>query len=276
MKTRRRFLQIGLSAALSAERAAASNTPDPGIRHVIVLMLENRSFDHMLGFSGLPGTAIPADANPEYDRNGKPVTPKPKGAISGIGGVDPDPDHDFESVMFQMYGKTTYDPKATPSMDHFVSSYESTCKKSGVFNAVARSQNIMNCQPPTHVPILAQLAGEFAYCTRWFSSLPGPTLPNRLFAHFGTSFNRLDLSAIDFAIQRPSIYEVLDQSGISSTIYAGGWSTLATVPALNKYQDRYFGTLDDFYEDCAKNDLPGYSFIEPRYGSEVVDGVFRP
>lgn len=245
---------------------------------MIVLMLENRSFDHMLAYSGLPGTGIPGDVNQEYDSKGTVVPPTDKGVISGEGGVDPDPDHDFKSVMFQMYGKTEYDPKADPTMNHFVQSYEEAWRQAvpSEPEPVPRSHSIMNCQPPENVPVLIQLASEFAYCTRWFSSLPGPTLPNRLFAHFGTSFSRLDMSAIDFEITRPSIYEVLDQSGISATIYAGGWSTLATVPRLNQYPDRYFGTLADFYDDCANNDLPGYCFIEPRYGSEVVDGVFRP
>jgi phospholipase C len=239
-------------------------------------MLENRSFDHMLAYSGLQGTEIPANANKEYDCNGEPVPPTHMGKISGNGGVDPDPDHDFKSVMFQMYGKHEYNPTANPTMDHFVQSYETACKQSGFSDSMSRSHNIMNCQPPDHVPVLIQLASQFAYCTRWFSSLPGPTLPNRLFAHFGTSFGRLDQSAIEIPTHQCSIYEVLDQYQISSTIYAGGWSTLATVPGLNKYPDRYFGTLDDFYNDSANNDLPGYCFIEPRYGSEVMDGVFRP
>ena len=138
-----------------------------------------------------------------------------------------------------------------------------------------RAHGIMACQPKDHVPMLRWLAKEYALCTRWFSSIPGPTLPNRLFAHLGTSVGRLDMSPIDFEVP-PSVYEVLDECDVSSTIYAGGWTVAATFKNLMKHQDRFFGTLDDFYQDCANNDLPGYCFLEPRYGSEVVEGVFRP
>jgi phospholipase C len=168
-------------------------------------------------------------------------------------------------------------------MDHFVRAYESTCQAAkdhgdndwNTDQIRLHSHNIMKCQPPENVPVLTTLARNYALCTNWFSSIPGPTLPNRLFAHLGTSVGRLDLSALDFEVPL-TLYEVLDTSGISSTIYAGGWSVAATFARLMEHQDQYFGTLDDFYQDCADNDLPGYCFVEPRYGSEVVDDVFLP
>ena len=260
MKNRREFLQVGLAAALPATAA-----PQHPIKHVIVLMLENRSFDHMLGFSRIPGIAIPDGLT---DSGFKPL---PNGVDSGLPGVDPDPDHDFAGVMLQMYGQDKYDPQACPSMNHFVVSYEAACRKAGI----GSGKNIMNCQPYGAVPVLTKLAEEYALCTNWFSSVPGPTLPNRLFAHLGTSTGRLDMSAIELDVPE-SVYEVLGENDVSATIYADGWSTAATFAGLNKYPERYFGTLDDFYQDCSNNDLPGYCFLEPRYGSEVVDGVFRP
>jgi phospholipase C len=94
LNTRREFLQIGLSAAISADCSVSQTSlPNPNIKHVIVLILENRSFDHMLAYSRLQGTEIPADANKEYGCNGEPVPPSHMGKISGNGGVDPDPDH---------------------------------------------------------------------------------------------------------------------------------------------------------------------------------------
>src|SRR5580700_7185018 len=103
MKNRREFLQIGLAAAMPA----AADAPRTPVKHIIVLMLENRSFDHMLGFSGIPGTEMPGDLA-EVDSAGQKVTPTPNGVISGAEGVDPDPDHDFAAVMWQMYGKPGY------------------------------------------------------------------------------------------------------------------------------------------------------------------------
>jgi phospholipase C len=277
VSTRREFLQLGLAAALPAAVA-----PHGELRHVIVLMLENRSFDHMLAFSGIRGTELP-HAFAEIDSAGKTVPLI--GMRSSIEtNVDPDPDHDFEHVMFQMYGTNAYNATSTPTMDHFVRSYEQTCRNSvktgdhanwNDHDVLEHSHNVMACHLPQDVPVLTWLARNFALCTNWYSSLPGPTLPNRLFAHLGTSLGRVDMAAFDVEAGT-SIYEVLNQYGVSATIYSGSFSIAMTFPRLLKYQDQYFGTLDDFYQDCADNDLPGYCFIEPRYGPEIIDGEFHP
>jgi len=133
----------------------------------------------------------------------------------------------------------------------------------------------MNAYKPDKVPVLATLAQQFAVCDHWFCSVPGPTLPNRKFVHAGTSEGQLDLSVAEFDVS-PTIYEVLDGDNVSSAIYADGWTATATFRNLIKYQDRFFGTLDDFYQDCAENRLPAYCFLEPRYASGLADGVFRP
>jgi phospholipase C len=275
--SRREFLQIGLAAAAQATPVNPSK-----IRHIIVLMLENRSFDHMLAFSGVRGTELPHPIS-EMDGAGQPV---PLTAVKQTPdtNVDPDPDHDFESVMMQLYGRKTYDATATPGMDNFVRTYQMTCQKAkdsgdhpnwSAADIVRHSHNVMACHPRENVPILTFFAENYALCTNWYSSLPGPTLPNRLFAHLGTSMGRVDMAAFDLDTPK-SVYEVLSEQGVSSTIYSGGWSIGATFRRLLAYQDQYFGTLDDFYQDCADNDLPGYCFLEPRYGPEIIDSVYRP
>jgi len=275
--SRREFLQIGLGAA-----AQGANADDPKIKHIIVLMLENRSFDHILAFSGVPGTELPHPIS-ETDGVGQRV-PLASLKQTPDTNVDPDPDHDFEAVMMQLYGQKTYDPKSTPTMDHFVRTYQATCQKAkdagdhpnwSAADIVRHSHNVMACHPRENVPILAFLAETYALCTNWYSSLPGPTLPNRLFAHLGTSMGRLDMAAFDLEAPK-SVYELLNEYGVSSTIYSGGWSLSATFRRLLSHQDQYFGTLDDFYQDCADNDLPGYCFLEPRYGPEIIDSVYRP
>ncbi len=230
-------------------------------------MLENRSFDHMLGYSEIPGVDGVWDkkcSNP--DKNGKqwPTTgdAEPAGEL-------PDPGHDYADVVTQLYYPHDQGDVSAldPSMQGFVASYD-------LYNK-PKPQNVMNCFRPQSLPVLNALAKEFAVCNRWFSSIPGPTLPNRLFAHAGTSKGRLDLSAEEFNIS-PTIYEALDCANVSSTIYADGWTAAATFWNLMEYQDEYFGTLDDFYQDCYDNNLPGYCFLEPRYSSGIVDGTYRP
>ena len=58
---------------------------------------------------------------------------------------------------------------------------------------------VMRCFTPDQLPVLSTLARQYAVCDQWFSSVPGPTLPNRAFAHFGTSFGRLDMRPTTFA-----------------------------------------------------------------------------
>jgi phospholipase C len=120
--------------------------------------------------------------------------------------------------------------------------------------------------------VLTTLARNYAVCDHWYSSIPGPTLPNRLFAHAGTSKGRLDISAEAFDIS-PTVYDVLDAANMSSIIYAEDWTAAATFRNLIRYQEKFFGTLDDFYHDCAANDSPAYCFLEPRYSSGVVKGI---
>jgi phospholipase C len=254
------------SASGSASNSSvACTSPHPFIKHVIVLMLENRSFDHMLGYSKIPGVDGLWDKQLGNPWNGERF-PAEADASLVLNLVDPG--HDYDDVRTQMYFPHQDDTgPRQPTMEGFIQSYG---------NLVTNNpERIMSCYAPEDLPVLNTLAREFAVCNRWFSSIPGPTLPNRLFAHAGTSKGRLDLSAEEFDIT-PTIYEILDDYNVASTIYADGWSATATFWALMKHQDQYLGTLDDFYQDCYDNNLPGYCFIEPRYSSGIVNGIFRP
>jgi phospholipase C len=247
------------------------------IKHLIVLMLENRSFDHMLGFSGIvgaDGTRIDGlnreGPNPEIpDDDGKKYSPVAKANYSGD--FSDDPGHDFPDVNIQLFGTKAPAAGQTPTMDGFVKAYHR-----GTGDADSAG-NVMRCFVPEQLPVLTALARSYAVCDRWFASVPGPTLPNRLFAHAGTSKGRLDLSPDDFSFSN-TVYEVLDKSSpsVSSCIYSDGWTATATFRYLLEYQEQFYGTLDDFESDCSDNDLPSYCFVEPRYSSGLVGDVFLP
>jgi phospholipase C len=236
-----------------------ANLPHPQIKHLIVLMLENRSFDHMLGYSRIPGVDGVWD-KPEFKTSDD----------AHLGGLQ-DPGHDIQDVKIQLYGaqaRRDKEPWARePEMTGFIDSYKSYDSE--------RAGDVKKCFSPERVPVLTSLAANFAVCNRWYSSIPGPTLPNRRFAHAGTSNGRLDMSADALDITT-TIYDVLDDANVPSTIYADSWTGTATFRKLLDHQDQFFGTLDDFYQDCYDNNLPSYCFIEPRYSSGVVDGTFRP
>jgi phospholipase C len=248
------------------------------IKHVFVLMLENRSFDHMLGFSGIAGIdGLTGKKYSNTDAVGEPVPPTPDADYAGD--YDDDPGHDFEDVQVQLYGTKNPAAGQQPDMSGFVKSYADKYQLNP-----DKSHRVMYGFAPDKVSVLVTLAKQFAVCDRWFSSLPGPTLPNRLFTHCGTSGGRLDMSP-EYFNSFHTIYEIFDKAstanypkGVPATIYSDGWTAAATFSYLLKYQQQFFGTLDDFYSDCAgaEEDIPAYCFLEPRYSSSAVDGTFFP
>jgi phospholipase C len=233
-----------------------------GLKHIVVLMMENRSFDHMLGglhsqypaIDGLTGS----ETNP--DSTGVPVTVSPSAAYQSQ--LDPDPDHHFPAADLQIFGgvTTAQDPDRRPNMQGFVKSY---------FNQeynLAHSRLILDYFSPEKLPVLTTLATQFAIFNRWFSSIPGPTLCNRAFAHYGTSFGQVGMDVFYWNKQYKSIYERLVAAGHTTRLYYfDEASSSLEVVNLLKDQPSLFGTFQDFLDACARNTLPEYSFIEPNY-----------
>ncbi|HEY8551232.1 MAG TPA: alkaline phosphatase family protein [Vicinamibacterales bacterium] len=243
--------------------------PSPGLtnlRHIVVLMMENRSFDHMLGglraidprIDGLTG----AEWNP--DINGDPVQVKPNAAFQGQ--LDPDPGHHFPDVDFQIFaGDMT--PTRVPTMMGFVRSYYEKRRN------IAHSRKILYYFKPEKLPVLTTLATEFAVFNRWFSSIPGPTLPNRAFAHYGSSFGHVDMQIFYPNTVYKSIYQRLHAVGVSSKIYFFDvQSSTMEVVNLLQHQPQFFGTFDQFLADCHTGQLPAYSFVEPNYSDHEGPG----
>src|SRR3954470_12670085 len=189
--------------------------PSPGfykLKHIVVLMMENRSFDHMLGalkatdarIDGLDGT----QSNP--DTTGASAPAQPQAQYQGQ--LDPDPDHHFPGVDLQIFnGDTT--PTRVATMQGFVKSYFSQRRD------VKHSRKIMYHFAPEKLPVLTTLATEFAVFNRWFSSIPGPTLCNRAFAHYGTSFGHVGMEVFYATQQFKSVYERLDAAGFKAKVY---------------------------------------------------------
>jgi phospholipase C len=189
--------------------------PPPGLgklAHIVVLMMENRSFDHMLGglkaqdarIDGLTGT----ESNPDTAGGAAPV----KAQAAYQGQLDPDPGHQFPDVDLQLFnGEMAPDRAAT--MQGFVTSYF------GVRRDVKHSRKIMYYYKPEKLPVLSTLAREFALFNGWFSSIPGPTLCNRAFAHYGSSFGHVGMDIFYPSPQFKSIYQRLETVGRTSKIY---------------------------------------------------------
>jgi len=236
------------------------------LKHIVVLMMENRSFDHMLGalrasdprIDGLAGT----ESNP--DTTGALTPAQPLAEFQGQ--LDPDPDHHFPGVDLQLFnGDMT--PTRVPTMQGFVKSYFTQRKD------VKHSRKIMYYFTPDKLPVLTTLATEFAVFNRWFASIPGPTLCNRAFAHYGTSFGHVDMSVFYANQVFKSVYERLDAAGKKAKIYYFDTkSSSLEVINLLQHQPQFFGTFQQFLADCRAGTLPDYCFVEPNYSDHDGDG----
>ncbi|MEA1676097.1 alkaline phosphatase family protein [Nitrospirillum sp. BR 11163] len=179
-----------------AKRLPAVDAPLPGIEHIVVLMLENRSFDNILGtlpsspeFWGLPLTKT----NTYTDKDGLsctvPVTNQPPSGQSVFVAPNPDPGEPYDDMTAQIFGYqqdgTPIDPckdtDAKATMAGFAQNYYDVAEgKGGV------AGDIMTYFTPDQVPVSSYLAGQYAVCDQWSASGPVQTFPNRLFAHCGT------------------------------------------------------------------------------------------
>ncbi len=176
------------------------------ITNVFVLMLENHSFDHLLGFSGITGkdqqgnaTAINGLTGTESNSiPGAPPFVVQKGAFDPM---TTDPGHEFLDTLEQLCGPGVSNPfpnKPYPKIDcsGFVSNYTKPKVDEGKTFPPPTSdhyKDIMACATPDQIPVLYKLAKNYAVCDSWHSSMPGPTWPNRFFATCGTA-GGLDVS----------------------------------------------------------------------------------
>jgi phospholipase C len=234
------------------------------LQHLVVCMMENRSFDHMLGgmkadnpqIDGLDGS----ENNP--DPNGAPVVVSADAAYRGQ--LTPDPDHAFPAVDKQLFNGALN--RAVPGMQGFVASYYDQQ------HDVAHAGNVMKYFAPSKLPVLTTLAREFALFNAWFASIPGPTLCNRAFAHYGTSFGQVGMTWWYGGQPIASIYDRLIDDGYSAKVYYfDAKSSTLEVPNLLKNQPAVFGTYPDFLAACKAGTLPNYSFIEPNYSDHDAD-----
>lgn len=262
------------------------------IKHVFVVMLENRSFDHMLGLSQIEGvdartggrTAVLGLDGSEFNETaGQRFT---AGAPAPFI-MEFDPGHGFADVVEQLAG---------PGATYKAGQPYPKCLNTGF--AANAGANLARVRPPAgvspgvvmtgysaeQVPVINALAREFVVCDQWFSSLPGPTWPNRLFAHAATSGGLDDsptsLQTLETLLQgyrfaNGTIYDSLDRKGLPWSIVEG--DALPQVLSLGgmvaRALDGRFINLETFLAriaDPAFSDA--YTFIEPNYGHVLADG----
>jgi phospholipase C len=279
------------------------------IKHLFVLMMENRSFDHMLGYSGITGTdtqtgkptaveglvtsggnAIrpPVQYYNDYTPPPPPATATTRYSVTPTAGDTTynhhDVKHQFFDVMRQLCGQgqasvppngAAYPQVAEATKTGFAADY-------ALNSDSGNPGEPMRCYAPENLPVLNALAKEFVLCDHWFSSMAGPTEPNRMFVHAATSgvwddsptngdyeeiYAAKSVGAADYGIAfaNGTIFDALRRAKVPFQIYAGdGFPQVGLLSGISLYSD-----VDDFANFAGDVSNPNYdaayTFIEPRY-----------
>ncbi len=232
------------------------------IKHLVLVMMENRSFDHLFGFLQSPTYPINGLSGNESNPVPDGTTAKVSKGAQNAGDFWPDPGHDLLDVNEQIFSNRN--GTGTANMSGFVSNYAAHTG-----NNLKKARKIMKCFDPATIPVLTTLAKEYAICDQWYSSVPGPTLPNRAYVHYGTSMGRVDMSPL-WGGNFKSIFELLDTQTprITTKVYYQDSTSAQTIDYLRKNQGRFFGTFKNFTDACKNNTLPTYSVVEPKFNND--------
>jgi phospholipase C len=227
-----------------------SGTPELPSRGetLVVLMLENRSYDHVLGaraLEGLPGDGLrPGMFN--LDLDGKRIAPFPatREALCAI-----DPPHGWTAAHNQFNGGAN---------DGFVTAHQRAHGDSRT------AIEVMQYQTRETMPVTWALADAYTTCDRYFCSVMGPTWPNRMYWHTGQSSginsNMLPVSGFNW----PSIYHRLDAAGVDWSYFFGN----IAVPGLIKDLpgvDAHLLPFGMFFDQARAGTLPPVVYIDPSF-----------
>ncbi len=256
--------------------------PTP-ITNVFVLMLENRSFDHMLGLLYTADGNISPAGHPYEGLTGKESNPAADGTsvpVFSIESTDPnayympgaDPGEGYTATNSQLFGTNTAPTPAAAANRGFVTNFAYTlgweAREKWSIIAGTTPEDIMGMFPPGLLPVLSGLARGFAVCDHWFCSAPTETLPNRAFVNAGTSQGHMDDKAAKYTC--PSIYGSLSEHGVSWRIFGYDAQPLTRLDFSDTTDadDSCFGEFKDFQAAAAGGTLPAYSFLEPSWGAD--------
>jgi phospholipase C len=222
------------------------NPADSGIDHIIVLMMENRSFDHFLGW--LPGADGIQSGLSYVDNNGIAYETYPLGTGAPVPEYQncslQDPDHSYVG------GHTQYNNGACDGFlktvdtigDHFPIGY----------------------YVEADLPFFSGAARTFTTCDRYFPGILSQTFPNRFYMHSGQT-DRNDNALQPFSTL-PTIWDLMLGKGLSALYY------YVDVPFLGMWGNTYsslFRQFSAFLTDAASGTLPNLAFVDPNFGGSV-------
>ncbi|HUZ21251.1 MAG TPA: alkaline phosphatase family protein [Acidimicrobiales bacterium] len=253
------------------------------IEHVVVLILENRSFDHVLGYLYADHGNVSPAGQPFEGLTGKETNPDASGVPMPVFPITPatpnayfmpgaDPGEGYAATNAQLFGSNRPPTPPISTNQGFVENFASTLAwEAGnpsypvVPGTVAG--DIMGMFTPATLPVISGLARGYAVCDHWFASAPTETMPNRAFACAATSQGHMDDKTKTFT--SPSIFGLLSGHGLDWSIYGYDADPLTRLnfPDTTNAAESHFGTFPDFQHACATGTLPAYTFLEPSWSS---------
>jgi len=239
--------------------------------HIIVLMLENRSFDHVFGYLGI-GDGIPAGGVTNALKPGvagsQSFTTQKGGDFVAVG---QGPSHSLKQTNVQLFGKTkptAGDVAQGPTLAGFVASFNTALaydlKRAPTTTEL---QQVMNAFDPVQLPVLSTLAKNFVLCDRWFADVPGPTMPNRAFVHAATSQGYTYNAGWKPKFTCQTIYDRINADPNRTwRVYSHDEDDVHELyPDLDKDTTNHVQFEGNFAADVAGDKLASYSFITPAF-----------
>ena len=225
------------------------------IDHIVVLMMENRSFDHYfqhLPDDGQPDVEVAPAGFTNPDMDGSPVAPFRDTQLCFV-----DTDHGWNAVHRQIDGG---------KMDGFVVTNEGMhdLPMNASLEMLSGRRGMGNYLP-ADLPFMYWAAREYAIADHYHASIPGPTMPNRMYLYGGSSFGKAVTALPDPATVENILFDHLVRREVDWTVY------VTETAGFAMFIDRYVTYLDghhirkqpDFFADAKAGTLPPVSFVDP-------------
>jgi phospholipase C len=221
----------------AAERHRLPRPGNCGIEHIVLVMMENRSFDHILGW--LPHADGRQQGLSYQTPDGKKMRTYHQKQLNGCNFADPD--HSY------LGGRIQYN---NGRMDGFLTD---TNNDSFAISYYTESQR----------PFMGSLARQYTACDRYHCAILGPTFPNRVFQHAGQT----DRLSNTFTVSTlPTIWDRLNQTGGPTGRYY--YSDLPITALWGSKYNAISSPLAKFMSDAAAGTLPNVSFVDPGFIGE--------
>ncbi|KAJ9210376.1 hypothetical protein DTO166G4_8024 [Paecilomyces variotii] len=273
------FAAVATAVPARPEHAQSTSNLKDKIKNVVVLIMENRSVDNLLGGQTIKGLENPIQNGPFC--NPYNLTNPAEGIVCSAAkdydSISDDPDHSVYGVNIEYYGTFTPDNNAIasgklkPNQNGFVHE-QIRVYGSSVANKSELATQVLNYYTEEQVPVLTALVQNFVTFNHWHSDVPGPTNPNRAYVVSGTSYGHgVNDNAFDESVHgfpQRSIFQQLNETGHTWKNYydpAGGTGPDAAFFNWTYNSGNYdnIEPIANFYTDAAAGKLPEFTYINP-------------